>query len=630
MAIRGGYQGKFLEVDLTEGKFGAVPLPEEAVLRRWVGCTGLGLHLLAQEVTPDMKPTDPECPVFIMAGPLTGTLVPSSANWTIVSIHGMIPYHVGISQSHGYWGARLKHAGWDGIIVRGTSPRPVYLWIDNDRVELRDAQRYWGQDVSETTRLIQTDHGDLDNISVACIGPGGENLLPGASVRSDLAFGANKGGPGIIWGAKKLKAIAVRGTGKVLIAHPEAMQEVCEEWKRLLEALPFPMTPAGVKNNMLNRMVRNMESGREAGKNLTDPVYAAIWGKRLARDMAQWKIKEVTSWQCDFSCHSETTVTTGPMAGYVFVGAPGTVLGNMGPYLGVDDPGVAIALCGMVDGLGLDCCELPEIIAMVMEAYNKGVLTLEDTDGIDLSWNNYEAVMELLDKTVRREGIGATLAKGMRSAAKELGIEEMAVHIKGVGGVEHDPRSSGIPHTLQYIMSGAGPTRQLMLAAYGSAGWPDLGIEPMPDFEDPEGMDEFTYKALTMKMWGDTLGVCLRAFNANMRGILDVMARALRAATGWEDFIRDETLLTGERVVNLQRLISLYRGYKPEYDFDFSPRLVEPIAAGPAKGVTGIGRNFTALRQAYYDRLQWDPYTGWPRPETLERLGLSGYRVGRV
>ena len=192
--LQGGYTGKYLDVDLTTGLLEPVTLPEET-LENWVGCTGLGLHLLAQEINSAMKPTDPEVPVFILTGPLTGTTAPQSSNWTIVTLNTVSPQHPGVSQSHGYWGARLKHAGWDGIFVRGISPRPVYLWVDDEGVELRDATGVWGSDVFETQRRIEIELGDAENISVACIGPGGEAMAPGGSVRADRAFGCSKGGP---------------------------------------------------------------------------------------------------------------------------------------------------------------------------------------------------------------------------------------------------------------------------------------------------------------------------------------------------------------------------------------------------------------------------------------------------
>ena len=203
MAIQGGYQGKLLDVDLTNGRVQAVPLPSEEVMRTWIGGTGLGLYLLAGAMTPGMKTTDPEAPVIVMTGPLTGTLITNSSNWTMINLRYKPDFVVGLSQAHGWFGARLKHAGWDGIIVRGASKVPVYLWIDDERAELRDANAYWGEDTYETPRRLKLDLGDPLNISVACIGPGGENLLLGACVRADGVYTCAMGDAGMAWGYKK-------------------------------------------------------------------------------------------------------------------------------------------------------------------------------------------------------------------------------------------------------------------------------------------------------------------------------------------------------------------------------------------------------------------------------------------
>ncbi len=620
MTILGGYQGKLLEVDLTEGATRSVPLPPEHVLRRWVGCTSLGLHLLCQEVTPDMKATDPECPVFIMTGPLTGSLAPSSSNWAIVSLNNHLQYHPGFSQSHGYWGARLKHAGWDGIIVRGASQRPVYLWIDDDRVELRDASRYWGQDTFDTTRHIQLDHQDIERISVASIGPGGENLLPGAAVRSDRAYGCHKGSPGVVWGAKKLKAIAVRGSGKVPIADYAGFVDVCDRWKQQVKVCLSDTEAKGMTRSGF------IEYGMVPGKNFSDPEFGVQWGRRWDEETARWKISPVGSWQCDLRCHHDTLITTGPMAGTTVTGFAGEIPQAMGSNLGIEDPGTSLALAGLADGLGLDGSEVPHAIAMVMEAYSSGLLTLEDTDGIDLSWGNYEGVVELLNRTVQREGIGAILAKGLRPAAKELGIEDLAIHIKGVGTPDHDIRvSTGLLFQC-LVASGAGPVWQ-SLALEPLLPEPDLGYEKTLE-PGPEGKAEAVYKTQVKKLWEDATGCCIYV-SRGVKGSLDIVPQALSAAVGWTGFNRDEALQVGERIVVLQRLLALYRGYKPEDDFDIAKRLLDPLPSGPAKG-RALGPHLARMRREYYGCLGWDPNTGAPLPEALRRVGLDGYKMGRV
>ncbi|MCL4762083.1 MAG: aldehyde ferredoxin oxidoreductase, partial [Burkholderiales bacterium] len=210
--MTGGYCGTLLAVDLAAGVVRKEPLPPESILRKYIGGAGLGLHFLWQRLRPGMKFDDPDAPLIVMTGPLTGTKAPSASDWAVVSLHGSIPYAPAVSHAHGFFGARLKHAGYDGILVEGVSPRPVYLWIDDDTVELRDAAPLWGKDTFETPQAIGLLHGDSERISVACIGPAGEELMRGASVRADGSYGASKGGGGMVWGSKRLKAIAVRGS----------------------------------------------------------------------------------------------------------------------------------------------------------------------------------------------------------------------------------------------------------------------------------------------------------------------------------------------------------------------------------------------------------------------------------
>ncbi len=620
--LQGGYAGKYLDVDLTSGAFKSVTLPDE-VLSTWLGCTGLGLHLLSQEITPAMKPTDPEVPVFILTGPLTGTVAPMASNWTIVTLNTVLPYHPGVSQSHGYFGARLRHAGWDGIFIRGISREPVYLWIDDDRVVLRDARALWGNDTFETPRLLAVELGDPEykSISVACIGQGGEAGLPGAAVRAERAYGASKGGPGVVWGAKKLKAIAVRGTGQVPIADVQRFTETCnawrEHWKNTVGRTKQPARGIRV-------MPEIAAFGGFPGKNFSDPEYAVRWGERMREHIQCWKIKEVGSFGCDLQCHNETTITTGPFTGYTISGYTGEVIEEVGPNLGVDDPGTALMLCGYFDGLGLDCCEVPRTIAMAMEAFNLGRLTLDDTDGIDLTWGNHEGIIAITERILRREGIGKVLATGLREAGAELGIEGLAVHIKGVGFNTPDQRAWGIRWLFGSVMSGIGPSWQGVGVERRAE--PDLGYPTPRDPASPVDKGNQSYATQTKKMWDDCHGCCWFS-SWELDGAIRYATHAVSQATGLP-VDRDAALRLGERIINLQRLLSLYLGFDPRTEFDLGPRVSGAVPSGPAEG-WALGKRLEEMREEYYAAAGWDPVTGAPEPATLERLGLSGYRIGK-
>ncbi len=222
--IRGGYARNILRVDLGTGEIRKDDLPEEKVLRQYIGGTGLALYYLLKEAPAGASATDPRTPLIFMTGPLAGTAAPSSSNYVVVSFHYETPYAAGTGHSHGFWAAYLKHAGYEGIIITGRAAAPVYLWIDDGAVQLRDAGAVWGKDTRETERRIKAElGGEPEKISVACIGPAGEALLPGAMIKNDRNHGAGKGSPGAIMGSKNLKAIAVRGTGTVPIAKPDCI-----------------------------------------------------------------------------------------------------------------------------------------------------------------------------------------------------------------------------------------------------------------------------------------------------------------------------------------------------------------------------------------------------------------------
>lgn len=636
--IKGGYTGKFLEVDLTSGDIGEFSLPED-VLRTWLGCSGLGLHLLAKELTPGLKATDPATPVFLLTGPLTGTQVPNSSNWTIITLNGNpnVPYAPCLSHSHGYLGARLKHAGWDGIAIRGASSAPVYLSIDNDDVELKDASHLWGKDTFETTRLLQMEGGDPQNTSVACIGPAGETQLLGASVRADMAYGASRGAPGVVWGSKQLKAIAVRGTGRLAVANLAPLMELSDEYQDVIGMAGLETFTKGVTDftpeeyeagaHGLRAMPGHGLDTRAPGKNFTEPECAIRWGENFTKEIKEWKIKSVGSWNCNIRCHFDAHVTTGPFAGLRSTGYAGEVI-EVAPLLGVEDPSTSMALTQYFDGIGVDASEPGIPIAMAFEMYNKGLLTQEDTGGLDLTWGNHEAVIELVEQMMRRESFGAVLANGPLEAARELGhgAEDMAVHIKGGGFNLHDNRAYGIGWLFGLIMGGAGPTWQAWgMENYTEADW---GYPNRLPRDSAEGKGTAAAVSHIKKMWVDCTGVCLFASSGVPTSDNHYLPKSIEYVVGWDDFDFEEAKQIGQRVVNLQRLINLHRGYAAQEDFNVGKRILEPIPSGPRKG-WDLGPHFEKMREDFYTRLNWDLETGSPREEVLQEVGLKDYQVGQ-
>ena len=332
-------------------------------------------------------------------------------------------------------------------------------------------------------RLLQSETGDPQNTSVACIGPAGESQLIGASVRADMAYGASRGAPGIIWGSKNLKAISVRGTGRVATANLAPLMERSEEYQDWIGTAGLETFTKGVTDftpaeyaagaHGLRAMPDHGLDTRALGKNFTDPACAMRWGQKFTEEIGQWRISAVGSWNCNVRCHFDAHVTTGPFAGLRSTGYAGEVI-EIAPLLGGEDASTSMMLTQYFDGIGVDASEPGIPIAMAFEMYDKGLLAKEDTGGLDLTWGNYEVIIELPEQMLRGEGFGAVLGKGGLEAARELGhgAEDILVHIKGGGFTLHHNRAYGIGHLCGLIMGGAGPTWQAWgMENYTEADW---------------------------------------------------------------------------------------------------------------------------------------------------------------
>ena len=626
-----GYAGKILRVDLTKGTCTTTGLPDEAILRRYIGGIGLGMYMLLEETDATVGPTDPEAPLMFMTGPLTGTAAPSSSNLAVVSLNVNTPFAVATGHSHGYWAAYLRHAGYDAIVVTGRAEEPVYLWIDDDEVEIREAGKLWGQTTRETERLIKRELGDEEKISVACIGQAGEAMLHGASIKNDRNHGASKGSVGAVMGSKLLKAIAVRGTGTVALADAAAFGEVAKIWDDsiLAERGPGEGVP-GVGSLLTDGGVTRIyafvgDHHMVASKNLTDPV----WGEKFASDFVEaakdWTITPKESYNCSISCSYDCKINSGEFAGFTAsLCGGGENMEGAGALIGIEDPARTVVLTDQMDAIGIDSSVAGALLGMAYELFNNGILTEKDTGGLDLTWGNFESAMTLLDQMCTGEGFGGeVLAKGLKQAAAILGppAEACVLHIRGGGYNMHDWRPAW-SILLGQIVAGAGVCWQ----GPGVDSWttePDIGYT---EFAEPfvvEGKAEAVAKTQIKKLWEDTLGVCWFAC-WGVKGVLDYASSAVALATGWSDFDRDDALEIGDRMVNLQRIIAIKRGFQPKDEFDVSPRLLEAPTAGSAKGKT-IAPHLEAMVREYYQIKGWEEATGRPTPKTLERLGLDQY-----
>jgi aldehyde:ferredoxin oxidoreductase len=547
-----------------------------------------------------------------------------------MSLHYSVPYAASAGHSHGFWAAYLKFAGYEGVIITGASDTPVYLWIDDDRVEVRDAKDLWGQGTRETERRIKDElGGEGDKISVACIGPGGEALLHGAMVKNDRNHGASKGSPGAIMGSKKLKAIAVRGTGVVDVANTGKFLETVTQWERNLLVAPeggVPTLAMLLQNGGITRHYNLVSEGSMlAGKNLTSPEWGKKYTKGYVDGCAEWKVDPQPSYNCAIGCAYNVEITTGPFTGFTAsLCGGGENTEGAAAMIGVEEPGAALAMTDFYDDMGLDTSACGAVISMAFEAYSRGVLNIENTEGLDLSWGNYEAAMELVQQMVEHRGFGQILTGGMKAAAEAVGggADQWLVHIKGSGINLHDWRPVWSV-LLGEVISGTGPSWQ----APGVDTWtgaPDFGyLQYSAEGPSAEGKPEAVRLTQIEKIWEDCLGICWFA-GWGVKDVTYLAPKALAEATGWDDFSRDEALAAGERVINMMRMVSLSRGFTKEDEFDISPRLLEAPTEGAAAGKS-IAPYLRGMVDRYYELMGWKVESGHPSQDTIRRFGLEDF-----
>ena len=620
--MQGGYVGKILRVNLTDKTLKEEALPDESVLRKFIGGLGLGMLMLNAEVPPEVQPLDPENKMFFLTGPLTGTSVPSATNLTLVTLNNETEgLTTAASHTHGFFGVRLKFAGYDGVVIEGVSDKPVYLWIEDGKAEIRDASKFWGKDTHETEDLIIEEIGK-SQVSVLAIGPAGENLVSSACLENDKHHTMAKCGGGAIAGSKKLKAIAVRGTGEIPVADPEKLKLAAKQWrKRLFEN--ESSAPAACRNAGILRNYGFPAGSMLAAKNLTEPNLVE-YADGIKEASERMKVKPKACWRCPIACHYEVTVTDGPAEGYV-----ATLCGGgenheaAAAMVGIFDAGRVWMMTDIYDRLGMDSSTLGCTLGLAFECYEKGIITKEETGGLELIWGDHEVVLKLLDMIIKREGFGKLLADGPRRAAERIGkgATKLVAHMKGTGYNLHDWRAAWSTFLGQAI-AGSGPVWQAP-GFDACCSEPDLGYESLrEDVFSTEGKAEDVRRSQLKKIWdSDCLGLCWFG-TWGVPNVTSFATQALEAVTGWENFTREEAFAVGERVVNLERLINMKRGLTIADDLDVGPRLLEAPLKGAAKGIS-IAPYLRMLVEEYYECMGWERHSGKPTPETLKRLGLD-------
>lgn len=605
----GGYVGQLLRVDLTKKGVTREPLREDWA-SDFVGGVGYSARLLYDELKPKIDPLGPDNKLIFMTGPTCGTMIPSGSRG---SVCGKSPLTNSFFHSifGGYWAPELKFAGYDGLVLEGRSERPVYLWIDDGRVEIRDAAHLWGKGTLETEEIIRKELSD-EEVQVATIGEAGEDGTPYAMILVGIRA-AGRGGLGAVMGSKGVKAIAVRGTGGVPVPN---MLRAYNTSMKLNEVL---FANAGVKGLLEYGTARNTGPLNAAGilptRNWQTEVFAGVEGV-TGETMKEQVVKANRAcFGCTINCTKYSVVSSGPYKSVINGPDYETVFG-FGSMCGVGDIKAICKADEICDEYGLDLMSASCTVAWAMECFEKGILTLKDTDGIDLRFGNAEAMLAVTEKIGKREGIGALLAKGTREASRIVGkgSERFAVHVKGLELAGHTPR----PFASAAVGYATGPRGGSHHDARTTA--EKMGISDRKVLEDKGVLAAEVNHFL---IFNDSVILCHLAETVwGPVGITENAVEALNAVTGWNLDVQEGRKIA-ERQWNMIRCFSAREGFTRKDD-QLPPRMTEdPIPEGPMKGAVMPRETLERLKNDYYSYRGWDLETGNPTRAKLAELGLE-------
>jgi len=614
------YQNKILRVNLSEGKT-SIEEPGAVYFRKYLGGWNIILDTLLRKVPPKADPLGPENKLVFATGVLTGVPISGSARHA-VGAKSPLTGGFGGAESGGYFGTELKQAGFDALIVEGASPRPVYLWIKDGEAELRDASHLWGKETKETLEAIREELGD-SRIRCSLIGPGAENLVRYANVMDGLHDAAGRTGLGAVMGSKKLKAIAVRGSSRVQAADPEKI-------KTMARALAPKAREIGwLKYGTGGHMTGIAPHGNTPVHNLRDGELAGAANLDLAERIIGMEGCYACATRCRIQVEAEEPFEVDPAYG----GPEYETVASLGPCCGVTD-GVAVAKAGaLCNAYSIDTITTGYTIAFAMECFENGLLTEEDTGGIDLRFGNAQAMIDMVTKIARREGLGDILAEGPALAAQKIGngAQKYAMHVKNQAYPAHEPRiQRGLAIGYSVSPTGADHNQSLMDGGLRFANEDGLlahrrlrsmGIlEPMEVASmGPEKVRAVIYNSMISGVL-NTLPFCLFIVLGTDMPLSDLVEMTC-AATGW-DISAYELLKAGERAYSLARVFNMREGLTAQDDH-LAERSYGPTMNGP---LAEAGIDPQELKKAihlYYAMMGWDEETGVPLPGKLYELGVS-------
>lgn len=621
--------GDILHVDLTNKKTWIEPVRKEEVVK-YLGGRGISAKLLFDLIKPDTDPLSPENVIIFGTGLLTGTPAPSSGRTTVTCLSPATGLYLK-TNGGGYWGGELKYAGYGHVVVHGRSEKPVYIWIDDDRVEIRDAKGVWGKDVREADRIIKEELDD-EEIQIASIGPAGENLVKFAAVMFSIYNAAGRGGAGAVMGSKNLKAIAVRGSGSVSAVNPNLYHELVGEAKKSLmsdsgyEGMGLYGTSGSLYGINELKVFPSYNYQRSSVDDITPLTGQNFTAKYLKRKEA--------CFSCILNCHRYAELTKGPYSGAFSGGPEYETMSALGSGCGVLNTEAVIKANELVNIYGMDTISTGGVIQWAMESYEKGVISRDDADGLDLRFGNEDALLKMIKKIAFREGFGDTLAEGVKRASEKVGKDsyKWAVQAKGLEQSRVDTRSAK-SYALAFAVNPRGADH-LFTETFAEFGMGPEAREVIKKITGDENLASpyLTEKRAEIVRWHedcyavtDALGFCSFTTTALYGITPKIMAGLFSAATG-QKLTEDEILFAGRRMLTMEKCFNVMRGATRKDDTLPWRLMNEPTPDRPdAKDAVNSKEELDKMLDEYYALHGWDINTSWPTRENLEMLGLEEF-----
>jgi aldehyde:ferredoxin oxidoreductase len=589
-------QNKLLKIDLTRGKTESEPVEELMV--NFLGGRGINQKILFDRLSPGIKAFDVDSALAIGAGLLVGTLAPCASR---LSIDSKNAFNDGIGSANmgGYFAVELKQAGFDHLFLTGRSEEPLYLWIHDGEVEFRDASEIWSETTVNAEAHIRRELGDED-LHIISIGPAGAGLARIACIIGDGARAAGRCGLGAVMGSKGLKAIAVKGTGRVRVAQPDLFRILMRKYSEKLR------NTAGAKTRGIFGTIPAVKAfnawSATPFRNFQDEYMEEHRIAKLAPEaFEKYSEKRLTCAFCPIGCQHVYRISEGPYEGLVCKKVEANAVWDFGTKLDITyAPGIIAAQQRCCE-YGLDMDGASSAIAWAMECFEQGILTTSDTDGLELRWGDHAVVMELLGRIARREGFGKVLGEGVQRASEEVGkgSEKFAVHIKGQDLIE--PMRSLKAWALGIAVSPRGAAHTRGAAGSITRVVPPEKAQSMWGFDPETARDPYAAAPGIVKYYEqfhavlDSLGVCFFSL-----------------------------MVAGERIHNVEKAFNVrHAGFSRKHDYPPERLMREPVKSGPGRGEILKKEDWERMLEGYYRAHGWDAETGWPRRESLAQLGLQ-------